>query len=481
MSRIAHLVVVMMENRSFDNFLGWLYAPGNPPAKVIGGTAGDPSFFGLSPGSYWNPSNASFFQGAPAEKVVATRGTSGSSPFTVPDPDPLEGFDDISFQLFGTATPQSGQAASMLGFLVNYQKTAAADPAAIMETYSPDQLPVLTSLARNYAVSDACFASAPCQTWPNRSFVHTGTSNGRVNNDPNNPFNFNIPTIFNVLEASGKSWAVYKPGPVASLTHLQFPQLYDLRLSDHFLGITSFLDQAKNGTLPSYSFVEPSFVSIPQGANDQHPPHDVSLGEQFLAEVYSALSTGKNWEQTLLVITYDEHGGCADHMPPPWGAVSPDPVSDPGQEGFRFDRFGVRVPLVLISPWIDAGTVFRSPTSVPYDHTSILATLRDWLAIPPTLMLSSRRVAAAPTLDGVLTRSAARTDRPAIPRVFAAAPSRSMALDPPNPLQRSMATAMIHKLAGQPVPDPLVQKVLSTLRSREDTARFLVEGDHPVD
>ena len=320
MSRIRHLVVVMMENRSFDNLLGWLYGPGNPPSQVIGQQSGEPAFFGLEPGSFWNPSNASFFQGAPAEKIFATRGTTGSSPYTVPDPDPLENFDDISFQIFGTSTPQPEQAASMLGFLVNYEKTAAANPFPLMETYSPEQLPVISALARNYAVCDAWFASAPCQTWPNRAFFHTGTANGRVNNAPNNPYDFDIPTIFNVLDASKKSWAVYNPGPFISLTRLQFPHLYDFRLQSHFRGMTDFVSQAKNGTLPAYSFVEPAFLTVFQSPNDQHPPHDVCLGEQFLLEIYNAVVNGKNWEETLMVITYDEHGGCPDHVPTPWGA-----------------------------------------------------------------------------------------------------------------------------------------------------------------
>ena len=230
----------------------------------------------------------------------------------------------MSFQIFGTTSPLPNQAATMLGFLVNYQKTSSTNSTPLMETYSPDQLTVLSGLARNYAVGDAWYASAPCETWPNRAFVHSGTSNGRVNNWPYSPFDFDVPTIFNVLEAHGNTWAVYNPGPFTSLTRLQLPRLYDPGLNAHFLGITDFIEQAKEGTLPSYSFVEPSFLGITQGPSDQHPPHDVCLGEQFLLEIYSALASGKNWEQTLLVITYDEHGGCPDHVPAPWGAVTPE-------------------------------------------------------------------------------------------------------------------------------------------------------------
>ena len=362
----------------------------------------------------------------------------------------------------------------MLGFLVNYAKVNSSNPAPLMETFSPRQLTMLSGLAANFAVCDAWYASAPCQTWPNRAFVHLGTSCGRVNNWPDDPFDFDVPTIFNVLEASGHTWAVFNPSEIISLTRLQFPKLWDSSLDSHFLGITDFITQAQEGTLPSYSFVEPSFMTIEGTPNDEHPPHDVCLGEQFLQSIYSAVVNGKNWEKTLLVITFDEHGGCPDHMPPPWGAVAPDEQSDPGEEGFRFDRFGVRVPTILVSPWIQAGTVFRSTTNVPYDHTSILATLRDWLSIPDQLMLSSKRIAAAPTFGNVLNLSQVRQDKPAI--TASCAPSARLLnniMEPPNDLQRSMVAAMIRKMVTHPVDLALVRKVLATIRTRADAARFV--------
>lgn len=111
-----------------------------------------------------------------------------------------------------------------------------------------------------------------------------------------------------------------------------------------------------------------------------------------------------------MLITYDEHGGTYDHVMPPWNAACPDTASHPGEEGFTFNRFGIRVPMVAVSPWIQAGTVFRSdsPAGVPYDHTSMLATLRDWLSIPKDKMLASARVSAAPNLGQILTLSKAR-------------------------------------------------------------------------
>ncbi len=194
-----------------------------------------------------------------------------------------------------------------------------------------------------------------------------------------------------------------------SLARLQFPQLWDPLLQPHFHGMEEFEEDAAAGTLPEYSFLEPSFQFQ---ANDGHPPHDVCLSEQFLQRIWKVVSTGKNWANTLLVITFDEHGGCYDHVEPP-PAIPPDDAKDQ-ETGFGFDRYGVRVPTLLISPYIEAGTVFRSPTEVPYDHTSILATLRDWLQIPAEKMLTSKRVAKAPTFANVLTRATARTDLPEI-------------------------------------------------------------------
>jgi phospholipase C len=277
-----------------------------------------------------------------------------------------------------------------------------------MECYSPDQVSVISELARNYAVCDRWFCSTPNQTLPNRAFVHAGTSMGRANNKPQ-PL-YDAPTIFEVLQNTGHSWRVYNDTILMSLARLQFPRLWDPLFQVHFRGIGELEEDAAAGTLPEYSFVEPSFQIYP---NDGHPPHDVGLGEQFLLRIWKAVSKGKNWNNTLLVITFDEHGGCYDHVEPPV-AKPPDSASNPGEEGFRFDRYGVRVPAVFVSPYIEAGTVFRSLTAVPYDHTSILATLRDWLSIPQAKMLISARVKDAPTFAKVLTRSTPRTDLPSI-------------------------------------------------------------------
>ena len=275
--------------------------------------------------------------------------------------------------------------------------------------------------------------------------MHTGTSRGEVTNG--NIFAYAAETIFEVLQKIGASWGIYKNTVLPSLTQLQYPRL-DV-FQDHFHTLATFKADAHNGTLPRYSFVEPSFVFQP---DDQHPPHDVSLGDRLLLDIWTAISTGPHWNSTLLIITYDEHGGCYDHVPPPWGAAIPDAASNPGQQGFRFNRFGVRVPAVVVSPLIESGTVFRSPTGIPFDHTSVLATLRDWLSIPAELMLPSQRIVAAPTLELLLTLDQPRGDLPVIP---AAHPHSSLlalaahAMAPLNDLQLSMIVALEAQRLGR--------------------------------
>jgi phospholipase C len=447
LAKIRHIVVVMLENRSFDNLLGWLYADqaNVPPLNL---PAQDPANYGgllpeATSTSFWNPANVDYFAtpGTAPDKVFASPGTTGTTPFTVPNPDPNELFPHFSFQIFGTQTPAENQSPTMLGFLVDYLIAAGNDLVSakrIMESYSPDQVPVLSQLARCYAVCDRWFGSVPAQTWPNRGFVHTGTSRGQVTNA--SPFAYNTETIYEVLQKTGNSWGIYKDTVVPSLTKLQYPRLGLFPL--HFHQFDEFKADAKNGALPSYSFVEPSFAIEP---NDQHSPHNVTDGERFLSEIWDAVSTGANWAQTLLVITYDEHGGCYDHVPPPWGAVIPDTASFPGAQGFRFNRFGVRVPAVVVSPLIEPGTVFRSPTGVPFDHTSILATLRDWLAIPASAMLPSQRIKAAPTLEFLLTRDEPRDTLPKV--AVATQPAAMLAVAdlpaiPINDLQLSMIAAV---------------------------------------
>jgi phospholipase C len=457
--QIKNIVVVMFENRSLDNLCGWLYSNTQPKLYL---PAGSPATYnGLDP-TLWNPSNASYFDGEPPQKVPIKQGTTG---YLIPDPDPEETFDNVTCQLYGPQGPSPNPTWPMQGFVVNYQqvKPPPSNPDQIMETYAPPQVPVLSALAQNYAISDAWFCSVPSQTLPNRAFVHAGTSKGQVDNGEfPDPFDFDVPSIFNVLQTRGVGWTVYSDTILTpSLTRTFFPQLWDPVLEDRFRGFGAFEDDCANNSLPEYSFIEPSFLFEP---NDQHPPHDVSAGEQFLYKIWQAVSQSPGWNNILLVIMYDEHGGCYDHVLPPTGAATPDSASNPGQEGFKFDRFGVRVPVVVVSPYVQAGTVFRSSTSVPYDHTSILATLQDWLDIPPGDMLTSLRIAKAPNLEQVLTLAAPRSVTPQIAPPRPALPT-SLTLSPNN-LQKSLLSGAAHRFGLHP------QLLIAKIPTRQHAVDF---------
>jgi phospholipase C len=249
-----------------------------------------------------------------------------------------------------------------------------------------------------------------------------------------------------------------------------FPLLWGRTFDGNFKGFPAFAADCEAGTLPAYTFLEPSFIDKP---NDFHPPHDAGAAEQFLAAIWNAVSKSPAWKETLLLITFDEHGGTYDHVLPPFGAACPDAASNPGLEGFAFDRFGVRVPMVVVSPWVKAGTVFRSDTDVPYDHSSVLATLRDWLSIPANEMLPSQRIAKAPTLAQVLNLATPRTDMPDI----SAAPTSELRVleervvqeikDPPmNDLQASLVSGNAVRLQKNPA------LVRSRVRTRGDAVDF---------
>jgi phospholipase C len=203
--------------------------------------------------------------------------------------------------------------------------------------------------------------------------------------------------------------------------------------------------------------LEPSWGS---SGNSQHPNYDVALGEQLIHDVYYALRNGPAWNQTLLIITYDEHGGCYDHVAPPSGAVPPDNCA--GEFGFDFTRFGVRVPTVLISPLIAAGTVFRPGGAVPLDHTSILKTVETRWGLPAL----TARDAAAPDVGEALTLVQPRTDDPLAGVTVPAAPAKNPVAGVPSHIQQVYAQLV----SGLPVEDTQGQThaAMPTLKTEQD-------------
>ena len=296
--------------------------------------------------------------------------------------------------------------------------------------------------ARSFAVCDNWFASAPTQTFPNRSFLHAGTSNGFVTNgDPPEDWAENKNrTVFNELVERTRdpeqAFRIYHHHdtalPVTFSIHWPMIQQY---YGPPFLApVTQFIEDARRGDLPKYSFIEPRVMGyFDQGEskhlkpNDQHPNCDIRLGENLILDVYRAVVTSPLWERTLLVIVYDEHGGLYDHVPPPWQGVPAPPPGGGNQFGFDFRRLGVRVPAVLVSPYIEAGTVWHPGVWV--DHTAVIRTLVNRF----NLSSLTARDQAAPDLAGALTRKRPRTEAPPIPAPWPLRP-KDLEQDPDQPI-----------------------------------------------
>ena len=436
LSAINHIVVLMLENRSFDHMLGFLYTDaGNvsPAGQAFEGLTGNESNPGAS--------------GTEPVKVFKIQPATTST-YYIPGADPGEGYTATNAQLFGSNTAPTPPVATNNGFISNFSYTlgwegkekdsilAGTVANDIMAMHTPDTLPVLSALARGFAVCDHWYGSVPTETLPNRAFVHAATSQGHMDDKTKT---FTAPTIYASLTKQNISWMIY--GYDADpLTRMTFTDLSSL--ADSYFGtFTDFQTAAANGSLPSYTFLEPSWGSK---GNSQHPNYDVALGEQFIHDVYYALRNSPAWNETLLIVTYDEHGGCYDHVPPPSGAIPPD--ASVGEYGFDFKRFGPRVPTVLISPLIPAGTVFRvAADSMPLDHTSILKTIELRWNVPAL----TARDAAAPDISAALSLATARTDDPLAGVVVPTSSGANPSANRPSHLQEVYAD-LVSRL---PVPD----------------------------
>jgi phospholipase C len=376
LTSIRHVVVVMLENRSFDHLCGWL-------------GRGD----GLTPemGNREDPAN-------PASPVaLASRDAAYVGDLTI---DPAHSLLDVNQQLFSSVLVPEPPTATNGGFVANYATRPGNTPLnahRIMHAFDPAKLPVLATLANEFVLCDRWFASVPAQTWPNRFFVHAATSGGFADNQFRE---YRFDTVYDRLDDAGYDWSIY---------FHDFPHAYTIQSlrkpssALHFKFAKQFFLDVKHGRLPPYSFIEPRYFDFLRWkANDNHPPHDVRLGEHLIADIYESLRRSSAWESLLLIVLYDEHGGLYDHVAPP-AAVNPDGKLS-SSPPFGFDRLGVRVPALVISPWVQKGSV----DSTVFDHTSVIATLRQLFAIGGPL---TRRDDAANTLTHLL-QPAARSDTP---------------------------------------------------------------------
>src|SRR5262245_5155769 len=428
---LDHIVLVLFENRSLDNVLGHLYGPED--GKQFDGVIGKD----LS-----NPIPAWAEHGADRKVVPYTVATDMDSP----NPDSGEEYFHTNTQLFNTLdehnrfqigegvaapwnAPPPGATPTMDGFVTDYISTFTAEMgrqptddeyAHIMTGYTPAQLPVLNGIARDFGVFDHWFCEVPSQTFVNRSFWTAATSSGLVLNSPMTKWFTENPaeTIFERLEAHGKTWKIYvmEPMPISFTGMIHFSRLQD-RLATHFVPFAEFERDAAAGTLPDFSLIEPNMAA---SHGDYHPamgrsfghldvpvdnPSSTLSGEAFLARLFDAYrgatsETGTNVWNTALLISWDEPGGTYDHVPP--GPVPPpEPFAPPGEFGFSFDRSGYRVPAIMVSPWVESGSVYNEE----YRHTSLIATLRKLWGLGDAF---SQRDAAARTFDHVFTLDSPR-------------------------------------------------------------------------
>lgn len=409
-----------MENRSFDHMFGFLKSPGY-------------DIDGLS-GTEKNPDSV-------GEPVQVSDDAPVSGGLT---PDPGHHYPDTTFQVFSNFDAQP-TGPLMQGFVTGYETLHTHNRAKshrIMQCMNASRIPALTTLAKQYAICDKWFSSVPGPTLPNRAFMHAATSIGRV--DMNPVWRDMTTTVYELLDKFGSTGRIYYHDWTVALTFKAFAG----KQSKWFGQYDDFERACKKGTLPTYCLIEPRYNDSENGgdvfeASDQHPDHNITIGDTLIRDVYNAIrSNDAIWNSTMLVIVYDEHGGTYDHVTPP-PTVQPDNgvAQDPGENiakmgPFDFTRLGIRVPAVIVSPYIEAGTIDRTV----YDHTSVIATAGKLFIKDPNVSLTKRDRQAA-TFEHLLTRSVARIDMPEFPE-----PNTSFGFDdvgipqaPPNSLDKALS------------------------------------------
>jgi phospholipase C len=353
--------------------------------------------------------------------------SSAADPLTT---DPSHEFEDVDWQLYRAPRNGAARSISMSGFVDR-------SGAVAMQCVPPDSLKVLTQLAREYAVCDHWFSSLPGPTWPNRFFVHAGSSGGLANSPGDLTtigslssselgFSFDHNTLYEALEAAGRTWRVYHGDHFPQVCAIDTMPSVFVASVDKFRSIDEFAADAHNGDMADYTFIEPNYSILTsfKSGDSQHPRGTIAKGEDLIRTVYSAVADPVIWAKTLLIITYDEHGGFYDQMIPPAApspgdaALNAQKAKTPPDPAFAFDQFGVRVPAVIVSPWIKPKTV----SQVTYDHTTVIKTVFELFGLQGRL--TARDGAAAslkPLIDGTQSMLApvALDTAPAVPALQA--------------------------------------------------------------
>jgi len=481
---IKHVFVLMLENRSLDHMLG---------------------FSGITGKDAVNGTNT---------KINGLTGSETNSGIKVTQPadwqmpvDPCHEFLCVLEQLCGPNKPYVKGGAyppvDCSGFVSNYiSNGGAANPAEIMKCYSASQLPVLNALAQEFVVCDNWFASMPGPTWPNRYFVHAASSGG-LDHSPSNQdilkwFAGGAPikngTIFDKLQKASQQWHIYRGD--------EFPQSLSLN-NVHFLTKTTPLrdfKKAVNSTSKpykyAYTFIEPNYGDVLNNSykhgTSQHPLDNVICGEYAIKYVYESIRSSPVWGSSLLIVTWDEHGGFFDHQHP-GSTVGPgdnSTTSKLNKYGFTFEQLGVRVPAVVVSPLIPQNLIDHRT----YDHSSVPATVESIFG----LTAITKRDAQANSVSKLVTLPTPRMTPKTLPAPATAGgqcpfpgPSKAMAapalaphlmerpLDPPDvgnlPGFLDIARRVDRELSPAPMQPAVAAKHAASITTRVAAAAYIEE------
>ena len=480
-SQLKHIFVLVLENRSFDHMLGFSDISGTDartgqPTKIIGLT-----------GNETNDHDG-----------VAYRVVRGAPDVAAHDPG--HGFGAVLEQLCGQgASYPSGGAYPPIGnsgFASNYGRSHPEDPQGAMRCFTPDQVPVITQLAREFVVCDRWFCSMPGPTEPNRWFIHAATA-GDHDGSPSdleifesqaNPFGgveFENGSIFQLLDRHGVKWRIYACD--------SFPNVSELDGVSRTWDVDDYEDFLEDIQSPDYdagyTFIEPSYDVFDsfRGGNSQHPLGSARAGEMLIKRTYEALRKSPAWESSMLIVTYDEHGGYYDHVAPPPAVATGSTGRD---YGFTFEQCGPRVPAIVVSPLVPRNLVDHGR----YEHSSVIATLTGLFKLGPL----TARSRASSGLAHLASLEAPRTDAPmtladpfhgAAPRmaafdianVKAARPDAPLADDPNGNIAGAVRGGLNqHLQLAPPAQHAAIRARVQSLRTQGQALAYLKEVDQLV-
>ncbi|KAH8552177.1 PLC-A [Umbelopsis sp. PMI_123] len=388
--KIKTVVVIVEENRSFDHMAGQFdYSP---------------EIQGIAHRQFCNSFNIS----DPHAPEVCSEPIAMNIQVDNPE---YETTDDM-FAIYGTftPTPEEMKTPKMNGFVTRQYMAYGGDENVAREaidSFSIDHVPIQYALAKDNALVDEWYCAGPITTKPNRAFLVSGTSLGHGSNDnsfftyTNKVKGFNNTNIFEVLSKKNVDWKHYYWGLESDAMYYYWNQV---NAADKMIHGSQFFADAAKGELPPFTYLYPECCSY----ESFHPPSPIDRGEEFLRQVYNALRSSPQWDEILFIVTYDEHGGFADHMPikpapPPDNYTYTSTAANGKEFTYNFDTTGVRVPTYLISPWIPNELVVHNGVQPESDsvltHTSVLAFLAKLWDLPELVL--SRRVEWSSTFENV--------------------------------------------------------------------------------